>query len=335
MIVNKSQGQTLSQVIVYLPQPCFSHGQLYVALSRAKKSDKVTVITPQPAEHHTSPEHCMKATLFGDECDPFQKVFEYKNKYEIANAQGPFSPEYIPIADVPKTSGQKDQFGRVADVSDINIVDESTGTRPMIISAWGQLATLDCELLKDWASNPLVVSLTSLKPATHRGFSLQSSMSTTIDPAPVGEKFEALRAWAHTHPDVIADFMARKLEFMNVGAEPVPTTLDQIISKTVDNTVQEEVYTITITIPDAQLSNIIAYIGCDGCGKRCGVTANVSFFCLHCPYKKCTSTERVNFTFDAADNTGTFRLTTFGPVCEQILQLPTSKNFERKIKVPI
>ncbi|XP_021734202.1 ATP-dependent DNA helicase pfh1-like [Chenopodium quinoa] len=54
MTINKSQGQTLSRVIVYLPQPCFSHGQLYVTLSRAKQSTKVTVITPQPADHHTS-----------------------------------------------------------------------------------------------------------------------------------------------------------------------------------------------------------------------------------------------------------------------------------------
>ncbi|XP_074271299.1 uncharacterized protein LOC141595232 [Silene latifolia] len=45
MTVNKCQGQTLSQVAVYLPRPCFSHGQLYVALSRARKASQVTVFS--------------------------------------------------------------------------------------------------------------------------------------------------------------------------------------------------------------------------------------------------------------------------------------------------
>ncbi|XP_074299443.1 uncharacterized protein LOC141630545 [Silene latifolia] len=49
MTVNKCQGQTLSQVAVYLPRPCFSHGQLYVALYRVRKAKQVTVVaTPGP-----------------------------------------------------------------------------------------------------------------------------------------------------------------------------------------------------------------------------------------------------------------------------------------------
>ena len=44
MTINKAQGQTLDFVGIYLPQPVFCHGQLYVALSRAKTSASVKVL---------------------------------------------------------------------------------------------------------------------------------------------------------------------------------------------------------------------------------------------------------------------------------------------------
>ncbi|XP_021717006.1 uncharacterized protein LOC110684876 [Chenopodium quinoa] len=54
MTINKCQRQTLNQVCVYLPRPCFSHGQLYVALSRAKEARKITVHTSRPPAQYTA-----------------------------------------------------------------------------------------------------------------------------------------------------------------------------------------------------------------------------------------------------------------------------------------
>ncbi|AQK59598.1 hypothetical protein ZEAMMB73_Zm00001d053542 [Zea mays] len=44
MTVSKAQGQTIPNVGVYLPEPVFSHGQLYVALSRATTRSNINIL---------------------------------------------------------------------------------------------------------------------------------------------------------------------------------------------------------------------------------------------------------------------------------------------------
>ena len=56
MTINKSQGQTFNHVGVYLPRPVFTHGQLYVAISRVTSRRGLKILIEQSGgqiEAHT------------------------------------------------------------------------------------------------------------------------------------------------------------------------------------------------------------------------------------------------------------------------------------------
>ena len=46
MSINKAQGQTLERVGLYLDEPCFSHGQLYVGCSRVGIENRLKILCP-------------------------------------------------------------------------------------------------------------------------------------------------------------------------------------------------------------------------------------------------------------------------------------------------
>jgi ATP-dependent DNA helicase PIF1 len=48
MTINKSQRQSLLNVGVYLKQPVFTHGQLYVVVSRVKHKKELKILIENP-----------------------------------------------------------------------------------------------------------------------------------------------------------------------------------------------------------------------------------------------------------------------------------------------
>lgn len=71
MTINKAQGQALNFVGIYLPQSVYGHGQLYVALSRAKTANSVKEL--------------IRPTSCGDSNDGCTRNVVYQEVLKLAN----------------------------------------------------------------------------------------------------------------------------------------------------------------------------------------------------------------------------------------------------------
>ncbi|KAJ1692544.1 hypothetical protein LUZ63_009242 [Rhynchospora breviuscula] len=64
MTINKAQGQTIPNVGVYLPEPVFSHGQLYVALSRGVSRQNTKLLIKSGANVDPEDGACTKNVVY-------------------------------------------------------------------------------------------------------------------------------------------------------------------------------------------------------------------------------------------------------------------------------
>jgi hypothetical protein len=65
MTINKSQGQSVKHVGLDLRSAVFSHGQLYVALSRCTSANRIKVLLPENCENRRTPNFVYKEVLNG------------------------------------------------------------------------------------------------------------------------------------------------------------------------------------------------------------------------------------------------------------------------------
>ncbi|KAH9626933.1 hypothetical protein KSS87_014994 [Heliosperma pusillum] len=224
----------------------------------------------------------MRRTLFGDQIEAFTDALVYNGIYEVANAPiktiqeqyrrdptelpytmtfgrqtlvrstssvpGPVLPAYQCISQIPKTANSSDKFGSECD---------KLGSLPEPLKIIGfttlRISThkgtpLDVGLQSCNVSNPI-----GFRQVFCTGFSLTTTMSTTIDCAPGGPKAVTLAEWVGQHKDILLELKSRILGVRNLHERVEVMTIAALKAKKARNTLQDERHTLRVRVPFADL----------------------------------------------------------------------------------
>ncbi|XP_074283809.1 replication protein A 70 kDa DNA-binding subunit D-like [Silene latifolia] len=187
----------------------------------------------------------------------------------VKNDERPILPQYRSIAQIPKRADPNDKYdiaaivlfvedkprrivreqGHVICVREITVIDHST-EQPLIISAWNDLAEDECDLLMKKTEQLPVVGFTALKVSPHKGFSMTTTMSTTIQHAAVGERPRSLEDWVANHNIKLCEIQARILTLKGLFAVHQTSTIAALRMKKAQTTLQDERITFNCEVSD-------------------------------------------------------------------------------------
>ncbi|XP_074320259.1 replication protein A 70 kDa DNA-binding subunit B-like isoform X2 [Silene latifolia] len=274
---------------------------------------------------------------------PFQLSFGSDTIIKaVEGSKPPIGPEYVTIAAIPRTNTADDRYdvvgvllyveplrqvprpsGLPLDVREWIIIDHST-EHPLIITAWAELATREGEQLQEVAESFPIIGLTSLKPSYHKGFSLSTTSSTFVKINPEGEKADMLRAWAAANKAAISAKHCQVFDIRAPTTTRVTTTTRKIRTKKAADTLQEERHWLHVSSPEFDRKDVRFYLGCIHCGTGSKEEINVKYTCATCKRQAVTSLPRMNITFEAVDETGSYMFTAFTNDAEKLLQKKAS-----------
>ncbi|KAK9665106.1 hypothetical protein RND81_14G090700 [Saponaria officinalis] len=244
---------------------------------------------------------------------------------------------YQPISGLPRATDYSEMFDIVGIVLFVEehsrkiITAKKRDTpQPLSISVWDELAEDDCTMLTPVSGQFKIVGLTALRVSNYKGFSMTTSSSTIIIHSPIGEKAEALSAWMTNHQTALAQLQSR-IYHIKMSLPVIKTTkISALRSKKAKSTLQDEKHWLEVTIPNAELHKINAYMGCSKCAKRSGIPPGHTYTCSACSKPDCTTTPKITFSCDISDGTGTLPMTTFTSTAEQLFKMSASDIYHMK-----
>ncbi|XP_021762017.1 uncharacterized protein LOC110726809 [Chenopodium quinoa] len=129
---------------------------------------------------------------------------------------------------------------------------------------------------------------------------------------------------------VLLDRQERILNVRYPGTEKKIVTIAELRSKKASNATPDETAWIKVTIPEADLQRVNAYIGYLGCGKRTYLALGTRFPCISCKKGDTVATHKVTFKFEAVDDSGMMSFTTFSDDTEKLFRMTASEIWNMK-----